>query len=177
MKLLLKSSVFVSLLLMLFTTGSFSQQDVNKDNQLLKAAREIIADAGTCALITLDEKGSPRVRAMDPFPPEDDFTIWFGTNKESRKVEQIKKDPRVNLYYIESDQSSYVTLFGEAVLVNDPEEKKNHWKKEWEAFYGKDKENYMLIKVTPVWLEVSSAKRGLNGDTASWAPPGVDFRK
>ena len=49
--------------------------------------------AKTCALITLDSEGRPRVRVMDPFIPENDFTVWFGTNPKTRKVEQIKNNP------------------------------------------------------------------------------------
>ena len=55
---------------------------------------EIMSAAGTCTLITLDQEGRPRARVMDAFLPEDDFTVWFGTNPKSRKVAQIKNDPR-----------------------------------------------------------------------------------
>ena len=61
--------------------------------QLMNAAREIIDSSGTCTLITLDNEFLPMVRIMDPFPPESDFTIWFGTNTKSRKVDQIKNNP------------------------------------------------------------------------------------
>ena len=81
--------------------------------------------AGTCALITLDEEGRPRVRAMDAFPPENDFTVWFGTNPKSRKVNQIKNDPRVTLYYLENDGSGYVMIYGKAQLVDELRKKKN----------------------------------------------------
>jgi len=52
-------------------------------------------------LITLDKDGAPRARTMDPFPVEDDFTVWFGTNSNSRKVVQIKNDPRVTPLWLE----------------------------------------------------------------------------
>ena len=59
----------------------------NVDQRLVEAAKEIMTAAGTCALITLDDEGVPRVRAMDPFAPEEDLTVWFGTNSKSRKVD------------------------------------------------------------------------------------------
>ncbi len=145
------------------------------ETKLLKAAREIMNASATCALITLDEEGCPRVRAMDPFSPESDFTVWFGTNSKSRKVNQIKLDPRVNLYYLDSDASGYVTIHGSAQIVNDPKEKEKRWKDEWEAFYPNNREDYLLIKVSPKWMEISSAPRGIIGDTKSWQPPGVSF--
>ena len=163
---------------MLFPLKGFSQNKVSRDstdNKLISAAKEIMNLAGTCALITLDEEGRPRVRAMDPFAPEDDLTVWFGTNSKSRKVNQIKKDPRVTLYYLDSDVSGYVMIHGIAKLVDDEEEKEKWWKDKWEAFYLKNKENYLLIKVSPVWMEISSTPRSIFGDTITWQPPKVIF--
>ena len=143
--------------------------------KLINAAREIISAAGTCALITLDEEGRPRVRAMDPFAPESDFTVWFGTNSKSRKVNQLENDPRVTLYYLDGDASGYVMIHGTAELVNDPVEKEKRWKDAWEAFYKDKTEEYLLIKVSPVWMEVSSTTRGIYGDTITWEPPTILF--
>ena len=37
--------------------------------KLLSAAKDIMTTAKTCALITIDSEGRPRVRVMDPFSP------------------------------------------------------------------------------------------------------------
>ncbi len=173
-----KTTCFIFLIVLLIPFRSFSQNIEAADTsdfKLIIAAREIMTAAGTCALITLDEKGRPRVRAMDPFMPESDFTVWFGTNSKSRKVNQIKKDPRATIYYLDSDASGYVMIHGLAQLVDDPTEKERRWKDEWEAFYPNKKEDYLLIKVTPIWIEVSSAPRGIIGDTITWQPPTFYF--
>ncbi|MDH5415425.1 MAG: pyridoxamine 5'-phosphate oxidase family protein [Flavobacteriaceae bacterium] len=128
-----------------------------------------------CALITLDEEGRPRVRAMDPFKPEVDLTVWFGTNPNSRKVSQIKNDPRVTLYYLDNDASGYVMIHGMAQLVDDPKEKERRWKTEWKSFYPKKPEGYLLIKVIPEWMEIISTSRGIVGDKVTWKPPMVLF--
>ena len=153
--------------------STFAQTESNDSTptDLTKVAREIIVDAGNCALITLDENGAPSVRAMDPFLPENDFTIWLGTNSKSRKVDQIKSDPRVTLYYFDVNASAYVTIRGNAEIVNSTKEKKNRWKKAWEAFYPDFPEGFSLIKVSPVWLEVISEKHGVLGDSISWQVP------
>jgi len=139
-------------------------------------AREIISTAGPCALITVDKEGRPRVRAMDAFSPEADFTVWFGTNSNSRKVGQIKNDPRVTLYYLDGDATGYVMIHGKAELIDDPRERETRWKTEWEAFYPNNRANYLLIKVTPEWMEVSSTTRGILSDTITWQPPAVKFK-
>jgi len=147
----------------------------NVDQRLVEAAKEIMTAAGTCALITLDDEGVPRVRAMDPFAPEEDLTVWFGTNSKSRKVDQIKKDPRVTLYYLDKDASGYVIIHGVARLVNDQKEKEKRWKEDWEAFYPDKANGYLLIEVTPKWMEVLSTSRGIAGDPVTWQPPVTNF--
>ena len=136
---------------------------------------EIMSAAGTCTLITLDQEGRPRARVMDAFLPEDDFTVWFGTNPKSRKVTQIKNDPRVTLFYLDQDASGYVMIHGQAQLVDDPIEKQERWKDEWEAFYQNREEAYLLIKVTPEWMEVISNTRNIVGDPLSWEPQKIIF--
>ena len=152
-----------------------SEQIDSLDYKLRNAAREIMIAAKTCALITLDHEGRPRVRAMDPLHPESDFTIWFGTNPKSRKVEQLKEDPRVTLYYVENDHSGYVMIHGTAQIVNNQKEKEKRWKVEWEPFYPNKSEDLILIKVSPQWMEVVSYAHGIIGDTITWEPPRVNF--
>lgn len=126
MKLLRKYSYLIFTILLLIPFIGISQNIELKDSsniKLINAARKIMAAAGTCALITLDGKGRPRVRVMSPFIPESDLTVWFGTNSKSRKVNQIKNDPRVTLYYLDSDASGYVMIHGIAKIVEDPKEK------------------------------------------------------
>ncbi|MAZ93929.1 MAG: hypothetical protein CMF58_05865 [Lentimicrobiaceae bacterium] len=144
--------------------------------ELIKsAAKEIIANSQSCALITIDRDGSPRARAMDPFPIEENFTVWFGTNPKSRKVSQIQHDPRVTLYYINKDISSYVVICGTAELVSNQILKNKYWKRKWESFYINNQENYLLIKVSPLWMEVLSSKHNINNDTVTWMPPRINF--
>ena len=171
----IKTNLLLSLLLILVLPAcTFGQ---TKDNaKLMVIAREIIDAAGNCALITLDEEGRPRARTMDPFNPEDDFTIWFGTNRKSRKVVQINNDPRVTLYYFDKTSASYVTIHGKAIVLDDEKIKARHWKKKWAAFYPDYPNGYSLIKVTPEWLEVISESRGISGDSITWQPPTVKFQ-
>ncbi|MEN8124842.1 MAG: pyridoxamine 5'-phosphate oxidase family protein [Bacteroidota bacterium] len=178
MKLLKKSILIIFLILFLIPSKGFSQNIEPKDslnNKLIKAAREIMTSAGTCALITLDKEGRPRVRVMDPFLPESDFTVWFGTNPKSRKVSQIKKNPKVTLYYLDPDDTGYVMIHGRAQIVNEQKEKGKRWKVEWEAFYPNKPEDYLLIKVSPEWMEVISYTHGIVGNPTTWKPPIVFF--
>jgi len=170
------AALFIIILILPFQ--GFSQGIANSDstqNKVKNAAREIMHAATTCALITIDEEGNTRVRTMDPFLPEENFTVWLGTTKNSRKVQQIKKHPVVSLYYLDSDATGYVCIQGTAELVDDKAAKEKWWKKKWEAFYPNKNDNYLLIKITPQWMEVSSTTRCIYSDPTTWQPPKIVF--
>jgi len=175
----MRNSIYLIFTILLFIPFKSFSQNIDPNNvsniKIKNAAREIMTAAGTCALITLDEEGRPRVRVMDPFLPESDFTVWFGTNPKSRKVNQIKKNPKVTLYYLDSDASGYVMIHGKAQLVDDQKVKEKRWKDEWEAFYPNKPEGYILIKVSPEWMEVISYTHGILGDPTTWQPPVILF--
>jgi heat shock protein HslJ/general stress protein 26 len=164
--------------LIAFAIPAQSQQQPAQPSQaqLLEAAREIMAVSRYCALITIDSTGHARARTVDPFPPDENMMVWVGTNPRSRKVAEIRRNPRVTLYYFDREGQGYVTIFGIARLVNDPAEKAKRWKEEWKAFYPDRARDYLLIAVTPEKLEVISEKRKIQGDPNTWTPPSVSFR-
>jgi general stress protein 26 len=158
--------------------GAQTQENQSTDfeqDSLVAAAREIMTIARYCGLITVDSTGQPPARAMDPFPAEEDMTIWLGTNSMSRKVKEIRNDSRVTLYYADCEGGGYVSIAGTARLVDDEKEKEKRWKEGWESFFTDQKERYLLIVVTPVKLEILSYKHGITGDATTWRTPSVDF--
>jgi general stress protein 26 len=142
---------------------------------LLAAAREIMGAQTYCALVTLDETGRPQVRTMNPFPPEEDMSVWMATNTRSRKVRQIRKDPRVTLYYSNHGTAiGYVAITGRALLTEDGAEIRKRRRAYWDqAFPGLA--NLTLIRVVPERLEVVNYKAGLSNDPQTFAAPAVDF--
>lgn len=176
----LQTSLTLTICLFLFcipVDGRAQQLDdgVHSDSVYIEVAREIMTQAGTCALITLDAEGRPRVRTMDPFRPEDDLTVWFATNPKSRKVEQIRSNPSVTLYYVPGTADGYVMLHGSASLVDSQKEKANRWKERWTEFYPDYPEGYLLIKFRPEWMEIVSYAHGMVGDSITWLPPTVNL--
>jgi general stress protein 26 len=144
---------------------------------LLKAAREVMAAARYCTLITLGGDAHPQARIVDPFEPEADMTVWIATNPATRKVAEVRLDPRVTLLYFDSKGPAYVTLLGRANVVDDPAEKAKRWKEEWAQFY-RDRNrgaDYVLIRVTPRRLEIVSYPHGILNDPANWRPRSLDF--
>ena len=143
--------------------------------QLIDAAREIISASRYCALITLDSSGRPQARTVDPFVPDETFTIWIGTNPRSRKVAEIRRNRHVTLYYFDRESESYVSISGTARLVSDPKEKAKRWKEEWKDFYPDRARDYLLIAVRPERLELVNVRKGIVGDPQTWKPPSLSF--
>ena len=131
--------------------------------------------AELCALITIDDSGYPSARTMDPFLPDDSMVVWLGTNLNSKKVKEIKKNSKVALYYQSPQKIGYVLIKGNAYIVDDVNKKQTYWKEEWSRFYSDEKSNYVLIKIIPNKLELLDYQNGIFGDPNTWEIPSVEF--
>jgi general stress protein 26 len=145
---------------------------------VLGAARAIVGKARYATLTTLDERGAPQSRIVDPFPPEDELTIWVATNSRTRKVGQIARDGRVTLTYFDREAQHYVTVTGTAVLVADLAARAKRWKEEWAPFYpnGYRGDDYVLIRIEPLRLEVVAPELGMTNDPVTWRPVTLEMR-
>ena len=144
-------------------------------DELVATARELMTAQKYCALVTVDATGGPSVRTMNPFPPEEDMTVWFATNDRSRKVAEIRANPRVTLYYADHQKAAgYVTLSGRAELVADMGEILKRKRAYWDqSFPGL--RNLVLIKVVPERLDVLDYKGKIQVDPKTWRTPSVEF--
>ena len=107
------------------------------------------------------------------------MVVWMATTPASRKVAEIRKDPRVTLSCFDPNSMAYATLLGRAALVSDPSEKAKRWKDDWAKIY-KDRnrgDDYLLIRVMPIRLDVSSEAEGLKHDPTTWRAVVVEFRQ
>jgi general stress protein 26 len=115
-------------------------------HQLLAATRETIGKVRYCWAVTVSENGGANARPMGRVlgkPGEDEWTVWFLTSGDSRKMAEIQRDPRITISYQRDSDDSYVALVGRAALVADRSEIRNRWEERWndsraliEAFPG-----------------------------------------
>lgn len=144
-------------------------------DEVIEAARAVVAAAPFASLATVDSLGHPDVRPMDAAAPDSAFVVWLATNPRSRKVGLIRAHPVVALHWLDPDGPGYVTLIGRARLVDDPDEKRDHWKASWDPFYPEGPDDALLIEVVPHRLEVVSVPAGLEGDPETWRAEVVEF--
>jgi general stress protein 26 len=151
-----------------------AQSVVNRDT-LLVAAREIMESTHYCALATIDSAGQPQIRTMNPFPANDELITWFATARTSRKVKEIKNNPRVCIYWADHiSAKGYVSITGIAEVIDDKElltkMKRDYWNgiPNWQDIF-------VLIKIVPATLDVINYKHGLNNDPNTFRAPSIVF--
>lgn len=152
-------------------------KDAPSRDAVLTAAREIMIATRYATLVTNGAGGQPQARIVDAFGPDTSLTVWIATNALTRKVAELKKDPRLTLLYFSPVTFEYVTMQGKATFSTDSRDRQDHWKRDWSALY-KDEwrgADYLLIKVKPTHVEVVSQRRGINNDPVTWRPVSVDI--
>lgn len=158
------------------TTGIFRKDFTVEEQKIINLSKDIIQETYFGTFITIDKEGQPRARVMEPFAPDDDFTIWLATNPKSRKVAQLQANPKATIHYFDKNHLGYVSLMGTATLVNDPKIKASKWKDGWENFYPNKDKDYLLIKFIPQTLELISIPNKYTGDSVTWKPHLVKLR-
>jgi len=163
------------------TIVNSAQEEIRDDftldeQKIINLSKEIIKETYFSTLITVDKNGQPRARVMEPFEPDKNFIIWLATNPKSRKVAQLKNNSKATLHYFDKNNLEYVSLMGNAFLINDNTIKSQKFKDGWDKFYKNQKEDYLLIKFIPKTLELISIPNEFTGDSLTWKPHKVQLR-
>lgn len=171
----MKKKIFFLILFTAFIASKlYAQSAVSRDTMLV-AAREIIKETTYCGLVTIDSTGQPIVRTMNPFPVKDDLVIWFATSRSSRKVGELKTNPKVAVYFADhSTAKGYVNISGKAEVIDDKELLVKMKREYWEGIPNWQ-DIFVLIKIVPERLEVINYKHGLNNDPKTSKAPSIDF--
>lgn len=142
---------------------------VTSTEGILDAARATVRGAGVCFLVTLDDAGRPDARMMQPFPLDPDMTVWLGTQRGTRKLAQLARDPRATLACYDPATMGYATFVGTARVVDEPAQRRVHYSAFWDQFFhGPDDPTYVLLRLTPEELRVVSYGRAVAINNRTW---------
>jgi len=106
----------------------------------------------------------PRVRTVSPVV-ENDMSIWITTRSTSRKVKQLRENPKICLAFVEPPEGDRaVTVIGEARIIPDLEKRRRIWKLAPFDLYehfpdGPDSDDFCLLKIMAnriEWREVGT---------------------
>lgn len=126
----------------------------------IKKVAEMMRDLDFC-MLTTNVEGGMRSRPMsNNGEVEFDGDVWFFTAADSRKVQEVEADPRVQLNYSDLERFLFVSMTGEASIVTDVEKKKELWVEDIEEWFeqGPEDEGVVLLKVTPTRVEYWSGE-------------------
>jgi len=113
---------------------------------------EIMKKASNFSFFATSDGDQPRVRPIASMV-EDDMSVWMATSAASRKVQQIKKNPKVTLAFVQQPQGEKAaTIIGEAEIVEDMRQKKRVWglaSYDPAQFWpdGPETEDYCVLKI------------------------------
>ncbi len=114
---------------------------------------ELLKGKRACMMTTTDGDGTLQSRPMALQASEFNGDLWFFTERDSRKVQQLAIDPQVNVTV--ADSSEWISLTGSGVVVDDVAKKRELWNGVVGVFFpdGPDDDGIVLLKV-----EASSAE-------------------
>jgi general stress protein 26 len=78
-------------------------------------------------LTTENEGGHLHSRPMTTLDASEDGSLWFFIGRSTHVSREMENHPRVNLSYVAADQDTYLSIAGEARLVEDPFKVKELW--------------------------------------------------
>ena len=117
-------------------------------NGNIEKLRSLIKDIRIAMLCTMAGDGM-RARPMATQTVEFDGDLWFMTKAQSGKEREIDTDPRVAVIYEDAGRNLFVSVSGEARVLNDREKVAELWSEAYEIWFpeGKDDPSIRLIKV------------------------------
>ena len=111
---------------------------------------ELIEKSDYCMLGTNGEDGFPNIKGMTNLKNEGLKKIWFGTHTSSKRVQQLRKDNRACVYYVDENLFKGLMLIGTIEILQDIEYKKILWTKGMEVYFplGLEDPDYSVLCFT-----------------------------
>lgn len=125
----------------------------NQTNQAssdsVKKLGELLKNIEVAMMTTTDPDGCLRSRPMGTQRIEFDGNLWFFTSRESGKVIAIENDQQVNLAYSSPNDMRYISVTGNASIVEDRTRAAELWNPTYRSWFprGLQDPNLVLIKV------------------------------
>lgn len=126
-----------------------SKQDEHSREEHINRLDELIKGIKVGMLTTADTDGTLRSRPMATQQVEFDGDLWFFTNVDTAKTNEVEHDRRVNVSYADPSDNRYISVSGSAQLIRDKSKAKEVWSPIYKAWFpkGLDDPNIALLKV------------------------------
>lgn len=117
----------------------------------IEKIQELVDAANICLFATQLTKAPVSVRPMSTSKVDDEGYIWFFSKNDSDKNQHIQEDDQVQLFYSNNSSSEYLSIFGRAEIVRDPNKIEELWTPMAKAWFteGKEDPTITLLKIIP----------------------------
>jgi len=101
-------------------------------------------------LTTVDLDGSLHTRPVETLRCDDDGTLWFFTDHQSPKAQELSHDMRVSVGYSDPSKKTYVVVAGHASILRDKALAAELWSFAQRAWYpkGLQDEHLSILRVS-----------------------------
>ena len=125
------------------------------DAKTIAKFSELIADIHFAMLTTVASDGTLRSRPMATLKTEFDGDLWFFTDDDSPKVDEIIDEKHVCVSFSAPDKQKYVSVSGLAGLVRDKDRARELWTPAAKAWFpnGIDDPHLGLLRVRAQTIE------------------------
>jgi len=120
-----------------------------------KKLAELVKDIRVAMLTTVDKEGEFRSRPMATSEIKEEGVIYFFTQAHTPKTEELDKNHKVNICFVDRDDQVYVSVSGQATVIRDQAKINELWTPFLKAWFpkGKEDQNINLLRV-----EISKAE-------------------
>jgi general stress protein 26 len=122
-----------------------------ENKEAIEKMKELVKHNSVCMFTTLLAEGYQPTRPMATQAVDDAGHFWFFSSSESYKNEEIQHDSRVQLYYANSGDSEFMTVYGRAHVSRNEEKIRELWNPMVKAWFqgGQDDARLTVVEVVP----------------------------
>jgi len=140
-----------------------------EDKELRKTCLRLMENADELYLSTISLDGFPHTRVMGNLRNHnqcrasaklfaghsEDFLIYMLTGNSSVKMQQIRANPKISVYFCNPAECHYLMLAGNAEEITDTFLKRELWQEEWKKHWpvGPDDPEFILIRLFPFFAK------------------------
>lgn len=124
-----------------------------EQEEAVRKSLELVENSKIALLGTNGDAGYPQIKAMLVPDHEGLKRIWFSTNTSSRRVGQLRRDPKACVYFVDFNVWQGLMLVGQIEILQDPESRRRLWHAGDEQYYrlGVEDPDYSVLRFTAEW--------------------------
>lgn len=125
--------------------ASVAATDADERRELWKR----LVDERVAMLSTLDVDATPIARPVMPVRIEPQGRVWLFTQVDGDIAGDIRRDPRVQVLFVNQQKEVYASLAGVGEVLHDPKKAREIWSASAGVFYpnGPDDANLGLVRI------------------------------